>query len=141
MARIMPLAISFAALLGAAEVQAGSDVVPNGNAGTSVSSSVDQSMLVITDIGNLREEPNAQARIITTIPRGSKVTMIGTANGGGWAYVTAGGLSGYMDLVQLRRAPPESTDHPAVHPAEMKVEMYSAYVHAQPTPDSRILAT
>ena len=141
MARIMPLAISFAALLGAAEVHAGSDVVPNGNAGTSVSSSVDQSMLVITDIGNLREEPNAQARIITTIPRGSKVTMIGTANGGGWAYVTAGGLSGYMDLVQLRRAPPESTDHPAVHDAEMKVEMYSAYVHAQPTSVSRILLT
>jgi hypothetical protein len=141
MARIVPLAVSFAALLGAADVRAGSDVVPNGNAGTSVSSRVDQSMLVITDIGNLREVPNAQARIITTVPRGSKVTMIGTANGGGWAYVTVGGLSGYMDLVQLRRAPPESADHPAVRYAEMKVEMYSAYVHAQPTSDSRILVT
>ena len=141
MARIVPLAISLAALLGAAEVRAGSDVVPNGNARTSVSSSVDQSVLVITDIGNLREEPNAQARIITTVPRGSRVTMIGTANGGGWAYVTVGDLTGYMDLVQLRRAPPESTDHPAVHDAEMKVEMYSAYVHAQPTSDSRILVT
>ena len=98
MARIVPLAISLAALLGAAEVRAGSDVVPNGSAGTSVSSSVDQSMLVIIDIGNLREEPNAQARIITTVPRGSRVTMIGTANGGGWAYVTVGDLTGYMDF-------------------------------------------
>ena len=68
-ARIVPLAISFAALLGAVEVQAGSDVVPNGNAGTSVSSSTDQSMLVITDFGNVREEPNAQAKVITKIGR------------------------------------------------------------------------
>jgi uncharacterized protein YgiM (DUF1202 family) len=141
MARIVPLAISFAALLGAAEVQAGSDVVPNGNARTSASSSIDQSMLVITDLGNVREEPNAQARIITTVPRGSKVTMIGTANGGGWAHVTVGDLDGYMDLVQLRRAPRESTDHPAVRYVEMKVELYSAYVHARATSDSPILVT
>ena len=140
-ARIVPLAISFAALLGAAEVQAGSDVVPNENLGTSVSSSMYQSMLVITDFGNVREAPNAQARVITTIPRGSKVTMIGTANGGGWAYVTVGGQGGYMDLVQLRRAPQESTDHPAIHDVEMKVELYSAYVHSQPRPDSQILVT
>jgi len=98
-------------------------------------------MLVITNSGNVREEPNAQARIVTTIPRGSKVTMVGTANGGGWAYVTVGGLGGYMDLVQLRRAPPESTDHPAVHHVEMKVELYSAYVHSQPRSDSQILVT
>ena len=140
-ARIVPLAISFAALLGAAEVQAGSDVARNGNVGTSVSSSVDQPMLVITDFGNLREAPNAQARVITTVPRGSKVTMIGTAHGGGWAYVTVGGLGGYMDLVQLRSAPRESVDHPAVHYVEMKVELYSAYIHSQPTPDSQILVT
>ena len=141
MARIVPLAISLAALLGAVEAQAGSDVVRNGNVGTGVSSSVDQPMLVITYLGNVREEPNAQAKVITTVPRGSKVTMIGTANGGGWAYVTVGGLGGYMDLVQLRRAPPESIDHPALHYVEMKVELYSAYVHSQPTPDSQILVT
>ena len=141
MARIVPLAISVAALLGAAEVQAGSDVARNGNVGTSVTSSVDQPMLVITYFGNVREEPNAQARIITTVPRGSKVTVIGIANGGGWAHVTLSGLDGYMDLVQLRRAPPESIDHPAVHYVEMKVELYSAYVHSQPTSDSPILVT
>jgi uncharacterized protein YgiM (DUF1202 family) len=141
MTRIVPLAISLAALLSAAEVQAGSDVVRNGNVETSVSSSVDQPMLVITYVGNVREEPNAQAKVVTTVPRSSKVTMIGTANGGGWAYVTVGGLHGYMDLVQLRRAPRESIDHPAVHYMEMKVELYSAYVHSQPTPDSQILMT
>ena len=106
-----------------------------------MSSSVDQPMLVITYFGNVREEPNAQARIIATVPRGSKVTMIGTANSGGWAHVTVGGLGGYMDLVQLRRAPRESTDHPAVHYVEMKVKLYSAYVHSQPTSDSPILVT
>jgi hypothetical protein len=68
MARIVPLAISFAAMLGAAEVQAGSDVVPNGSGGTSVSSSVDQSVLVITDIGNLREEPNAKRGLSRPFP-------------------------------------------------------------------------
>jgi uncharacterized protein YgiM (DUF1202 family) len=98
-------------------------------------------MLVITYFGNVREEPNAQARIIATVPRGSKVTMIGTANSGGWAHVTVGGLGGYMDLVQLRRAPRESTDHPAVHYVEMKVELYSAYIHSQPTSNSPILVT
>jgi len=98
-------------------------------------------MLVITYFGNVREEPNAQAKVITTVPRGSKVMMIGTANGGGWAYVTVGGLDGYMDLVQLRSAPRESIDHPAVHYVEMRVELYSAYVHSQPTPDSQILVT
>ena len=141
MARMVPLAISLAALLSAAEVQAGSDVARNGNVGTSVTSSVDQPMLVITYFGNVREEPNAQARIITTVPRGSKVTMIGIANGGGWAHVTVGDLDGYIDLVQLRRAPRESTDHPAVHYVEMKVELYSAYIHSQPTSDSPILVT
>jgi len=141
MARIVPLAIFLAALLGAAEVQAGSDVARNGNVGTSVTSSVDQPMLVITYFGNVREEPNAQARIITTVPRGSKVTVIGIANGGGWAHVTLGGLDGYMDLVQLGRAPRESIDHPAVHYVEMKVEMYSACVHSQPRSDSQILVT
>ena len=141
MARIVPLAISLVALLGAAEVQAGSDVARNGNVGTSVTSSVDQPMLVITYFGNVREEPNAQAKIITTVPRGSKVTMIGIANGGGWAHVTVGDLDGYIDLVQLRRAPRESTDHPPVHYVEMKVEMYSAYVHSQPRSDSQIVVT
>jgi hypothetical protein len=46
MARIVPLAISLAALLGAAGVQAGSDVARNGNVGTNVSNSVGQPMVI-----------------------------------------------------------------------------------------------
>jgi hypothetical protein len=31
--------------------------------------------------------------------------MVGTTNGGAWAHVTVDGLDGYMDLLQLDKAP------------------------------------
>jgi len=48
-------------------------------------------------------EPNASSQILTTVPKGQQVTMIGTANGGAWAHVKVGNLDGYMDLVQLQK--------------------------------------
>ena len=63
-----------------------------------------QPMVVTADNGNLRTGPNAGLRkILTKVPHGQTVTMIGTANGGAWAHVTVNGLDGYMDLVQLAK--------------------------------------
>ena len=70
--------------------------------GTNVGDSMNQPMVVNVDNGNVREKPNATAKILTTAHRGRVVTVIGTTNGG-WAHVKLGGLDGYMDMVQLAK--------------------------------------
>ena len=75
----------------------------SGTAGTNVGSSMNQPMVVSVDNGNVHMEPNASSQILTTVPKGQQVTMIGTANGGAWAHVKVGNLDGYMDLVQLQK--------------------------------------
>jgi uncharacterized protein YgiM (DUF1202 family) len=55
--------------------------------GTNVGQSMNQPMVVTADNGKLRMGPNATAKILTTVPHGQTVTMIGTANGGAWAHV------------------------------------------------------
>jgi uncharacterized protein YgiM (DUF1202 family) len=69
--------------------------------GSNVGDSMNQPMVVIVDNGNVRERPNATAKILTTAHRGRVVTMIGTASG--WAHVKIGNLDGYMDMVQLSK--------------------------------------
>jgi len=76
----------------------------SGNVGTNVGNSINQPMVVTADNGIVREAPNATAHIRTMVPHGQTVTMIGTANGGAWAHIlTASGLDGYIDMVQLAK--------------------------------------
>ena len=75
----------------------------SGTVGTNVGSSMNQPMVVSADNGDVRMAPNATSQILTTVPKGQQVTMIGTANGGAWAHVKVGNLDGYMDLVQLQK--------------------------------------
>ena len=75
----------------------------SGSVGTNVGSSMNQPMVVSVDNGNVHMQPNATSQILTTVPKGQQVTMIGTANGGAWAHVKVGILDGYMDLVQLQK--------------------------------------
>jgi hypothetical protein len=75
---------------------------PSGNVGTNVGNSLNQPMVVNTDNGTVRIQPNATAKILTTVPRGHQVTVIGTANGGAWAHVMIDGLDGYIDRTQLQ---------------------------------------
>jgi uncharacterized protein YgiM (DUF1202 family) len=92
----------------------------------------------------VREQPNAQAKLLTTVPRGQKVVMIGTANGGAWAHVMVNGIDGYMDLVQLAKAPAETTSTFTTEqsaPRYMMVTADSANVRRQPTNDSELLVT
>jgi hypothetical protein len=114
MAKSLPIAICAGFLLCAAWAQAGSDVARSGKVGTNASDSIDQSMRVMTYTGNVRAEPNVQAKVVAILFRQSKVTMIGTANGGAWAHVLVGNLNGYMDLVQLRRVSQENIELPPV---------------------------
>ena len=64
---------------------------------------MNQPMVVSVDNGNVHMQPNATSQILTTVPKGQQVTMIGTANGGAWAHVKVGALDGYMDLLQLQK--------------------------------------
>ena len=76
-----------------------------GTTSTQVGTSMNEPMVVSADNGNVREAPTTQAKILTTVPHGHRVTVIGTANGGGWAHVMVDGLDGYMDFVQLDKVP------------------------------------
>ena len=75
----------------------------SGSVGTNVGSSLNEPMVVSVDNGNVHMQPNASSQILTTVPKGQQVTMIGTANGGAWAHVKVGALDGYMDLLQLQK--------------------------------------
>ena len=92
----------------------------------------------------MREQPNAQAKLLTTVPHGGRVVMIGTANGGAWAHVKVDGLDGYMDLVQLAKAPAEATSTFTTEqstPRYMMVTADSANVRQRPSNDSELLVT
>jgi hypothetical protein len=70
-------------------------------------------------------------------------SMVGTTNGGAWAHVMVDGLDGYMDLVQLDKAPAtatySSTDQTALR--YMVVDSDNGNVRAQPTNESALLVT
>ena len=98
MRKILSIAVVAAAVALSPSVHAQS-----GSVGTNVGSSMNQPMVVSVDNGNVHMQPNATSQILTTVPKGQQVTMIGTANGGAWAHVKVGNLDGYMDLVQLQK--------------------------------------
>ena len=101
-------------------------------------------MVVTVDNGNVREQPNATSRILTTVPRGRSVMMIGAAGGGGWAHVLVDGLDGYMDLVQLDKAPAQPTYSTTPGQPGMRymvVASDSGNIRVQPAADGQLLAT
>ena len=99
MRRVLPIVALTAGL-----ALAGIAYAQSGNVGTNVGSSMNQPMVVTADNGIIRAQPNPTSKIRTTVPHGQKVTMIGTANGGAWAHIlTASGLDGYIDMVQLAK--------------------------------------
>ena len=99
MRRILPIVALAAGL-----ALAGNAYAQSGNVGTNVGNSMNQPMVVSADNGVVRAQPNATSQIRTTVPHGQKVTVIGTANGGAWAHIlTASGLDGYIDMVQLSK--------------------------------------
>ena len=59
--------------------------------------------MVVNGSGNVHVQPNATSKILTTVPSGHQVMMVGTANGGAWAHVMVDGLDGYMDQTQLQK--------------------------------------
>ena len=143
MRKILPIAVLAAGLAAAGTAYAGSSANSSGGVGTNVGDAMSQPMVVTTDNGNVRDQPNATAKILTTVPHGKQVTMIGTANGGAWAHVMVDGLDGYMDLVQLDKAPATatygSTDQTAIR--YMVVDSDNGNIRAQPTNESALLVT
>jgi uncharacterized protein YgiM (DUF1202 family) len=131
-----------------------------GTTGTQVGDSMNEPMVVSADNGNVREAPNAQAKILTTVPHGHRVTVIGTANGGAWAHIMVDGLDGYMDFVQLDKIPYGSENYntgyynngynngyatyysvPSQGVRYMAVTSDAAIVRQGPTVDSQVVAT
>ena len=103
-------------------------------------SGMSQPMVVDASTAILREQPNVQSKILTTLGRGERVTVIGTANGGGWAHVRVNGIDGYMDFVQLDRPPPQYGAYaPSGHP--MYVFVDQSELRAQPDIQSQLLTT
>ena len=102
MNRIFPIAVVAAAVALSAPVFAQNANTSNGTVGTNVGNSMNQPM-VVTGAGNVHMQPNATSKILTTVPSGHQVTMVGTANGGAWAHVMVDGLDGYMDQTQLQK--------------------------------------
>jgi uncharacterized protein YgiM (DUF1202 family) len=75
--------------------------------GTNTGESMNERMVVNVDDGNVRQKPNATAKILTKVLRGFSVTVIGTTNGGSWAHVKLdSGLDGYIDFSQLSKPAP-----------------------------------
>ena len=143
MKKILPIAVLAAGLAAAGTAYAGSSANSSGGVGTNVGDSLSEPMVVTSDNGNVRDQPNATAKILTTVPHGQQVTMIGTANGGAWAHVMVDGLDGYMDLVQLDKAPAPATYGSAdqVPLRYMVVDSDNGNVRAQPTTESALLVT
>ena len=103
MRNILPIATIAVGLALAGTVYAQSSS-STGTVGTNVGDSMKQPMTVTAANGNVHMQPNATSKLLTTVPHGHKVTMIGAANGGAWAHVMVDGLDGYMDMTQLSKA-------------------------------------
>jgi uncharacterized protein YgiM (DUF1202 family) len=101
MDRFLSTAVLMAGLLVAGVAYAGG--ATTGTVGTNVGDSMKEPMVVTADNGIVRAKPNATATILTTVPHGQLVTVIGTVNGA-WAHIlTQSGLDGYIDMVQLAK--------------------------------------
>ena len=73
-------------------------------------------MAVTSDGAIVRLRPTVDSQVVATLPRGSRVTVIGTANG--WAHVQGNGVDGYTDYVQLADvSSPPSTTYYTVYPS------------------------
>ena len=103
MNRILSIAAVAAALALCTPVYAQNSNNASGSVGTNVGNSLNQPMVVTSGNGNVHIQPNATSKILTTVPQGDQVTMVGMANGGAWAHVLVDGLDGYMDLTQLQK--------------------------------------
>jgi uncharacterized protein YgiM (DUF1202 family) len=103
MNRILPIAAVAAAVALSAPAFAQTANKATGTVGTNVGNSMNQPMVVTTGNGNVHMQPNATSKILTTVPQGHQVTVVGTANGGAWAHVMVDGLDGYMDQTQLQK--------------------------------------
>ena len=105
MNRILSLAVIAGAVALSAPIyaQTSSKAAGSSSVGTNVGNSLKQPMVVNNSNGTVHMQPNATSKILTTVPKGHQVMMVGTANGGAWAHVMVDGLDGYMDQTQLQK--------------------------------------
>src|SRR5215470_10491115 len=119
MRKILTVAALLGGVMAASAALAENSSTQTDTGGTStgpVANAANAPMVVNAENGVVREQPNPQSRILTTVPRGYQVTMLGTGNISGWAHVVVDGLDGYMDTVQLSEVRSPTYYYPATYP-------------------------
>src|SRR5262249_28202684 len=58
--------------------------------------------MIVNSVGGVvHQTPDARSPLLTTLPPGYPVSVVGSA-GGSWAHVVVNGVDGYMDYSQLQ---------------------------------------
>ena len=98
-------AAALTAVLLAGAAQAASPQTPARPAGTSVSATTADVMMVVSHgTAHLRKDPNTKSPILATLKKGTKVDVMEKVAGGKWAHVKADKLEGYVAVSLLKAA-------------------------------------
>jgi uncharacterized protein YgiM (DUF1202 family) len=62
----------------------------------------DMTMTVVTQNSHVRAKPTTKSKLLTTLPKGSKVTVIEKVDNGSWVHVRTGNIDGYMATKLLK---------------------------------------
>ncbi len=62
----------------------------------------DMTMTVGTPNSHVRAKPTTKSKLLTTLPKGSKVTVIEKVANGSWVHVRIGNIDGYMAIKLLK---------------------------------------
>ena len=62
----------------------------------------DMTMTVVTPNSHVREKPTTKSKLLTTLPKGSKVTVMEKVANGSWVHVRTGNIEGYMAIKLLK---------------------------------------
>jgi len=145
MRKILTVAALMGGMLAASAALAENSSTQTDTGGTStgpVANAANEPMVVNVDNGTVREQPNPQSRILTTVPRGHQVTVLGTGNTSGWAHVMVDGLDGYMDMIQLNQVPSQTTYYYSTGEQPVRYMLVTAdggNLWSAPTPGSQVL--
>ena len=62
----------------------------------------DMTMTVATSNSHVRAKPTTKSKLLTTLPKGSKVTVLEKVANGSWVHMRTGTIDGYMAVKLLK---------------------------------------
>jgi uncharacterized protein YgiM (DUF1202 family) len=102
MSRSLTIALVAGLALTAGAASAGTIAVPAPPVPQSGYQTVADTMIVTATAANLRADPSPQGRILTQLPKGTRVTVKGSSTSSRWVHVQANGADGYIDSKLLK---------------------------------------